>query len=284
MQCSMSALTPQRIDRLGETRCLYVAPGLESWSAFGGKLRMRGGQATPEGRDRVAGMVSRFAELHRRVPGLQANFVLGLDSDLGDEPFALTREFLRRTPYAWPNINILTPYGGTPFQDALRRQGRLLESMPLALLCSPYLTFVPQHYDALGFYDRFIALLEDSVAPGLTLGRALLRDRLPIKLSRLAQTIAVRRDVAEMRLIRDALRTDRGLRGFHAGQGGGTLPPIYRTHLLRRLGRFAPLLPAAALRPVLPAPTVPQDAARARHGGIATTSGGDHRPGAAIRA
>ena len=77
MQCSMSALTPQRIDRLGETRCLYVAPGLESWSAFGGKLRMRGGQATPEGRDRVAGMVSRFAELHRRVPGLQANFVLG---------------------------------------------------------------------------------------------------------------------------------------------------------------------------------------------------------------
>lgn len=284
MQCSMSALTPRRIGRLGATRCLYVAPDLESWAAFGGKLRMRGGQAAPEGPDRVAGMAARFEAMHRHVPGLQANFVLGLDTDLGDEPFDLTRAFLRRTPYAWPNINILTPYGGTPFQDALRQQGRLLTAMPLALLCSPYLTFVPQHYDALGFYDRLIALLEDSVAPGLTLGRALLRDRLPIKLSRLAQTIAVRRDVAEMRLIRDALRTDRELRAFHAGRGAGSLPPIYRTHLLRRLGRFAPLLPAEALRPLLPAATVPDPATRARRCADAPTSRGHRQPGQVIGA
>ena len=253
MQCSLSVLTPERVARLGATGCLYVAPGIESWADFGRKMRLGG---AVQGRARVEALAARFDVLHQAVPGLQANFVLGLDSDAGEEPFALTREFLGRTPYAWPNINILTPYGGTPFQAQLSQEGRLLTAMPLALLCSPYLALVPRHYEALEFYERFIALLEASVSPRLTLRRALLRDRLPIKLSRLAQTLAVRRDIAEMRMMRDALRADPALRAFHAGGGareGVVLPPIYRAHLRQRLGRFAETLPEAALRPVLPA-------------------------------
>ena len=248
MQCSLSVLTPARIARLAATRCLYAAPGIESWSEFGRKMRLGG---PVQGQARVDELAGRFEALQCAVPGLQANFVLGLDSDAGNEPFALTRAFLARAPGTWPNINILTPYGGTPIQARLAMEGRLLRAMPLALLCSPYLGFVPKHYAALEFYERFVALLEASVSARLSWRRAMLRDRLPIKLSRLAQTLAVRRDIAEMRLIRDALRADPALRAFHAGQAGDP-PPLYRAHLRQRLGRYAEALPEAAMRPVLP--------------------------------
>jgi hypothetical protein len=46
----------------------------------------------------------------------------------------------------------------------------------------------------------------------MTLRRAPLRDRWAIELSRFAQTQAVRRDLREMRTIRDVLRSDAGLR------------------------------------------------------------------------
>ena len=110
MQCSLSVLTPPRLQRLQATNCLYVAPSIESWNEFGNKM----GLTTTRGNDRVEQLAQRFAALRNHVPGLQANFVMGLDGDGGDEPFDLTQEFLTRVPYVWPNINILTPYGGTP--------------------------------------------------------------------------------------------------------------------------------------------------------------------------
>ena len=41
MQCSMSILTEERMKDLKETRCLYVAPGIESWSDYGNKMKMQ---------------------------------------------------------------------------------------------------------------------------------------------------------------------------------------------------------------------------------------------------
>ena len=50
---------------------------------------------------------------------------MGLDSDSGDESFGLTATFIDRVPYVWPNINIVTPYGGTPMHTQFAREGRL---------------------------------------------------------------------------------------------------------------------------------------------------------------
>src|SRR5262249_36654442 len=85
MQCSLSVLTPPRLRRLAATNCLYVAPGIESWKEFGSKMKM----ITTRGEDRLEHLVQRFAALHEYVPGLQANFIMGLDSDEGDQPFEL---------------------------------------------------------------------------------------------------------------------------------------------------------------------------------------------------
>ena len=245
MQCSLSVLTPARLRRLRTTNCLYMAPGIESWNEFGAKLRM----TRTIGIDRVDRLTERFSALHSHVPGLQANFVMGLDSDVGDEPFDLTQAFLTRAPYVWPNINILTPYGGTPIYEQVKREDRHLPTMPLALYCSPYVALVLRNYGTAEYYDRLIGLLEASTAKGISLRRAMLRDGLLIKLTRLAQTVAIRRDIREMRAIRDELRGDRRLRAFHEGRRA-ELPEIYRHQVAKRLGRFAPLLTTEDLVPV----------------------------------
>ncbi|MEX2650095.1 MAG: radical SAM protein [Alphaproteobacteria bacterium] len=237
MQCSLAVLSEARLKRLAETRCLYIAPGIESWSDYGNKLKMK--QAF--GRDRVAGVADAFTRLRAFVPGLQANFVLGLDSDAGSAPFDLTKEFAGRVPFVWPNVNIITPYGGTPVYDAMVREGRLLRAMPLALYCSPYLALRLRNYDAIEFYDNFIDLLEASISPMLTTKRLLARGRVTLKIARMAQTSAVRHDVREMRRIRAELGRDTALRAFHDGRDVG-LPPFYSRHLDQRLGRYAELL------------------------------------------
>ena len=73
--------------------------------------------------------------------------------------------------------------------------------MPLPLYCSPYLALVLRNYSAVRYYDGLIRLLEASTATTISFRRAMLWDCLLIKLTRFAQTIAVRRDIAVMRKI-----------------------------------------------------------------------------------
>lgn len=246
MQCSLGVLNNSRLTRLQNTGCLYMAPGIESWSAFDRKLRL--GQR--KGLDRVMILAERFTELRHFVPGLQANFVVGLDTDAGDEPFELTRRFVRDVPFVWPNINILTPYGGTPIHEQMQSSGRLLSAMPLALYCSPYLTIMPKNYEALDFYQRFVRLQEDSVSLSLTRRRLRPSGHVAPFIATIAQTLAVRRDLVEMRAIRDGLAESPVMRAFHVGKSSD-LPAIYRHQLRQRLGRFLECLSWDDLRPVL---------------------------------
>jgi len=147
----------------------------------------------------------------------------------------------------------------------MAQAGRLLAAMPLALYCSPYLALVLRNYEAVQYYDRLIRLLEVSISASLTLRRAVLKDRLVIKLARLAQTVAVRRDIEEMREIRDELRVNQRLRAFHEGRIMD-LPEIYRRQLRKRLGRFAELLAPEHLVPVPARFEQPFQAAAARRG------------------
>ncbi|MBR0673731.1 hypothetical protein [Neoroseomonas soli] len=259
MRCPMGMLTPARQRRLAETGCLHVAPGIGAWTEHGGDVPF-GAAAGP---DRAGLPADAFMALRRHVPGLQADVVLGLDADRGSEPFALMRDFMRRLPFVWPNIDIATPHGGTPLHEAAEREGRLLEAMPLALYGSPYLAMVPREYEPAEFYERLVPLMEDSVSLPLTLRRLALRDPLALRLARLARTAAVRRGIAEMRAVRDLLRSDPAMRAFHAG-GGGDLPRFYGARLARRLGHYRDLLTPADLRPLhgAPLPLAPRQAAR----------------------
>ena len=118
-------LKDTRMRKLTDTNCFYVAPGIESWVDYSNKSASSGCQ----GREKLEKVVGQLQELSRHVPGIQANFLFGRDSDEGRKPVELTTEFIRRLPQVWPTINIPSPFGGTPLYDELYRTGRILKAI-----------------------------------------------------------------------------------------------------------------------------------------------------------
>jgi hypothetical protein len=133
MESSLSILKPERLHRLRRTNCVYVAPGIESWVDYSNKAAA----GARRGRDKLDGVVAHIKQLNRYVSGVQANFLFGGDTDCGEEPVTLTKEFIAQLPEVWPTMNIPTPFGGTPLYDQLYREGRILSSLPFAFYSIP---------------------------------------------------------------------------------------------------------------------------------------------------
>jgi hypothetical protein len=102
-------------------------------------------------------LVEHFRELHEHVHYLQANFLFGLDGDEGDEPVALTKEFMTRTPFVWPVVNIPHPFGGTPLFDAQLAAGSILTTLPFSFYYSRTGDGAPA-LRTVEYYDRMIDL------------------------------------------------------------------------------------------------------------------------------
>jgi hypothetical protein len=246
MECSLSVLRDDRLPRLARTRCLYVAPGVESWFDYGNKSLAR----TRQGADKLDFVAGRFRAVRRFVPGLQANFLFGTDADRGAEPADLTIDFVRRLPFVWPNVNVPTPYGATPLFDRYRADGRLLAGMPLACYCAPYLASTLRHYDPVTFY-RHLVRIQSAITSWRALARRVAAPAPPaIRFAHAVQTLSFREQAAETRTILRLLETDRGFRGFHEGERVAT-PEFYHRQVDVRLGRYAELFPRADRAPVL---------------------------------
>ena len=243
MECSLSVLRNDRLARLKRTNCLYVAPGVESWFEYGNKSLTQDRQ----GSAKLDHVVERFQTLHRFVPGLQANFLFRSDQDCGSD---LTIDFVRRLPFVWPNVNIPTPYGGTPLLDRYRTAGRILAGMPLACYCAPYLVTTLTHYDPVTFY-RHLVRIQAAISSWAALLRRVSRPApVAVRFAHAVQTLSFREQAAETRAILCLLETDRGFRAFHDG-AGGPVPEFYHRHFERRLGRYAELVPRTDREPVL---------------------------------
>lgn len=237
MNCSLSVLREDRLGRLRRTNCLFLAPGIESWYDFGNKAQA----GERRGRDKLEYAVARLAGVRRYVPGLQANFIFGTDEDAGDEPVDLTVEFIRRLPFLWPNVNIPTPYGGTPLYDRYLAEGRIQRRLPLGFYCAPYLVATPKHYDVVTYYRHLVRIFEAATAVPAIARRVAARNPLTVRLAHLSQSLAHRTQLGEMRTILSLLRADRRFRDFHENRTG-ELPAFYRRRLRERLGRYAELL------------------------------------------
>lgn len=244
MESSLSVLKGPRLVRLRHTNCAAAAPGIESWTSYSRKS----GVGTLTGLEKVERVADHLAELHEHVPNLQVNLMFGLDEDRGNGPFELTRHFLDRTPFAWPALNVPVPFGGTPLHDTLRREDRVLKTLPFAFYYAPYLAFVPRHYDPLAFYDKLLGLFEHAVSPPML--KARLESSRPggPRLIQRARTASSRRALASYREIRDRLRDDRQFRAFHEGRAH-PLPTYYTERFDALLGRYAELLGPEERRP-----------------------------------
>lgn len=254
MEASLSVLKPERMRRLAESNCLYAAPGVESWTEYSGKA----GTGTRKGREKLEKVIAQFDLLGKYVPGLQANFIFGTDTEEGEESFALTKEFILRTPNVFPTVNIPTPYGGTPLYETLRRENRILEATPFAFYYNPYLAITLKQYDPLTFYDKLIEMHE-AIGSTRMIFRRLMTGKSPIiRAAHALRTIYARLYVRDLREIRNMLATDAQFRAYHEGKSR-QLPPFYDRLYERRLGRYAELMPPAMRRPTFdpPKPAAP---------------------------
>jgi hypothetical protein len=249
MESSLSILKQERLPRLAETNCAYVVPGVESWTDYSNKS----GTVSHTGSGKLEKVVGQLDMISKYVPGIQVNFMFGTDGDQGDEPIALTKEFIRRLPEVWPSINIPTPYGGTPLYDQLYREGRIIRGMPFAFYYNPYLAIMINHYDPPSFYDRLIELNLARASGTALLRRLANRAPRAIRFVNTVRTFDTWLELRELRRIRAMLRTDAQFRAFHEGRSQA-LPPFYEHLFERRLGRYAELLPRAARYPILDLP------------------------------
>ena len=246
MESSLSILKPTRLHRLSATRCVYVAPGVESWADFSDKAATGG----KRGREKFEQIIGHFTEIRQHVPGLQANFIFGTDAERGREPIELTKEFIRRLPFVFPAVNIPTPFGGTPLFEHHLAEGRILKTMPFAFYYNPYMVTTFRHYDPVEYYGHFIDI-HTAIASAATFARRLsAKGPMALHLVDALRGFSVRCDLVEMRRLHRRLLDNPGFRAFHEGRSN-RLPEYYRWRFRERLGRFADLLSAEDLVPQL---------------------------------
>ena len=237
MESSLSILKPSRLERLRQTRCAYVAAGVESWADYSNKTAS-GGRS---GWDKLEQVTEHFQQLRGYIAGFQANFVFGTDADRGCEPLELTKEFVRRVPFAWPGVNIPTPFGGTPFFDRLWAEGRVLRTMPFAFYYDPYLTFIPAHYTPIEYYDLLIDLFSLVTSREMWIKRLTAGTHWLVKFIHGVQALGMRHELGQLKCIRATLAESSELRAFHDGRSDA-LPEFYHQRFERMLGPYAELL------------------------------------------
>jgi radical SAM superfamily enzyme YgiQ (UPF0313 family) len=246
MESSLAILRGPRLSRLRETKCVFAAPGVESWSDYSNKA----GVGKKSGWEKLERVVDHFHELHVHIPGLQANFMFGTDVDAGDEPVELTKEFIRRTPFVWPTINIPVPFGGTPLHEAQLAAGRILKSMPFSFYYLPFLVTTLKNYHPIEYYEKLIEIHVEAITTGMLLRRLATSPTAGARAHHTLRTLGMRNDLRELRAILARLRSDPELLAYHEGRGNG-LPAFYRQIYARKLGRYCELLSEDERRPVL---------------------------------
>ena len=127
-ESSLSLLSEKHLQRLQKNGFQAILPGIESWYDMGNKSKTR-----RTGMDKVEQVAEHVNLILRYIPYVQTNFVLGLDGDMGPEPFELTKRFLDLAPGAFPAYSLLSAFGrAAPLNLEYQRAGRVL-AVPVPL-------------------------------------------------------------------------------------------------------------------------------------------------------
>jgi hypothetical protein len=243
-ESSLSLLSEPHLQRLQRNGFQALLPGIESWFALGNKSKTR-----HTGMDKVRQVADHVNLLLRYVPYVQTNFVLGLDSDEGPEPFELTKRFLDLAPGAFPAYSLLSAFGrAAPMNLDYQRAGRVLP-FPFTFLNNNHAMNVrPANYSWVEFYDRLVDLTSYSFS-WRAIGRRL--GATPAMIPRWMNVVRAMSSegwgrIAYHTTIRGLLDTDRSVRGFMEGEEQA-LPAFYQARIQRDLGELHRHLPDGAV-------------------------------------
>jgi len=154
-ESSLSLLSEPHLKRLRHNGFKALLPGIESWFDLGGKSKT----GTSQGMAKVRQVSEHVNLILKYIPYVQTNFVLGLDSDEGEEPFELTKRFLDLTPGAFPAYSLLTAFGRAAALNLdYQRENRVLPFPFHFLNNNQAMNVKPRNYSWRLFYDHVIEL------------------------------------------------------------------------------------------------------------------------------
>ena len=243
-ESSLSLLSEPHLQRLRKNGFRAILPGIESWYDLGNKSKTR-----RTGMDKVKQVADHVNMILRYIPYIQTNFVLGLDGDMGTEPFELTKTFIDLAPGAFPAYSLLSAFGrAAPMNLDYQRAGRVLP-FPFHFLNNNHAMNVrPKNYGWPEFYDGLIDVTSYSFS-----WKAIAR-RVPATATAIPKWMNVVRAMSSEgwgrikyhTTIRRLLDTDRTVRAYMEGETT-VLPDFYHDRIRRELGPMYEYLPEGAL-------------------------------------
>ena len=168
-ESSLSLLSEPHLIRMKRNGFKGLLPGIESWFALGEKSHT----GKLQGIDKVLEVSEHVNMILRYIPYVQANFVLGLDTDQGEEPFELTKRFIDLSPGAFPGYSLLSAFGqAAPLNLQYQKEGRVI-GFPFHFLNNHgAMNIEPANYSWPGFYEHVIDLSRYSFSPRAMFNRA----------------------------------------------------------------------------------------------------------------
>jgi hypothetical protein len=185
----------------------------------------------------------------RHIPYVQTNFVLGLDSDHGPEPFELTKRFVDLTPGAFPGYSLLSAFGrAAPLNLQYQRSDRVLP-FPFHFLDNNHAMNVkPQNYSWQEFYDHVIDLTRYTFSRRAIVRRFRATNAIIPRWMNVVRAVSSE-GYGRIRYhseVRRRLDTDPQMRGYF-DRSTTDLPEFYEHQVRRDLGALWHWLPQGAL-------------------------------------
>jgi hypothetical protein len=243
-ESSLSILTENNLKRLGDNGCVAMLPGIESWFEMGNKSKT----SHKTGEEKVQQVSEHVKMVMDYIPYLQTNFVLGLDSDEGPEPFELTKKFIDTVPAALPGYSLLTAFGeAAPINLEYQKDNRV-RPFPFHFLNNHMAMNVkPKNYDWIDFYDHVIDLT------GYTFSYKSIMKRLKSGTHPTARWMNMVRAISSegfgriryFKQIRKNLKEDRRFRAFFEGDTD-EVPVFYKNIVRKDLGALFSWFPESA--------------------------------------
>jgi len=244
-ESSLSLLSGPHLERLKRNGFKALLPGIESWFDLGNKSKT----GTQVGMNKVRQVAEHVNLILSYIPYVQTNFVLGLDTDEGAEPFELTKRFLDLTPGAFPGYSLLTAFGrAAPLNLDYQRADRVLPFPFHVLNNNQAMNVRPRNYSWQDFYDHVIDLTRYSFSwKSISRRFRSTRGLMPrgMNLVRAVSTEGFGR-LRYHREVRRRFDKDRQFLAFFE-QETDQLPPLYVELMRKDLGLLWEWLPDGAL-------------------------------------
>jgi len=244
-ESSLAILSEKNLKRLRKNTFGGLLPGIESWYDMGNKSK----SGRIQGLDRVKQVAEHSNLIMEYIPYLQTNFVFGLDCDMGEEPFELTKRFIDLSPGSFPGYSLLSAFGeAAPINLDYQKEDRVLP-FPFHFLNNHLAMNVkPKNYGWVEFYDLIIDITEYTFSKKTIFKRAKANKSFITKSLNFVRSISSEGygRIRFYKKIQHMLKHDKATRDYFEGDSQ-ILPKFYGDIIKNDLGYMFKWLPEGAI-------------------------------------